>query len=188
MDVLTGLVDAPWGPIHLGATRAGVVALESRTIDEAFEAGLRRRGAVTIRPLDAGSGDAVRIARDALDALRRYLDGSRDALDVVPLDLAGCSAFDREVFAAVRAIPYGGATSYGGVARRVGRPGAARAVGGAVGRCPVGIVIPCHRVVAGDGSLGGYGVGWAGPDAQLDVKRTLLELEGIALPVRELLP
>jgi len=188
MDVLTGLVDAPWGPIHLAATRDGVVALESRTIDEVFEAGLRRRGAVTVRPLDGGSGDAARIARDALEAVRRYLDGWRDALDDVPLDLAGCSAFDREVFAAVRAIPYGAATSYGGVARRVGRPGAARAVGGAVGRCPVGIVVPCHRVVAGDGSLGGYGVGWAGPDAQLDVKRTLLELEGVDLPVRDLLP
>ena len=188
MDVRTGRVDAPWGPIHLAATRDGVVALESRTIDEAFEAGLRRRGAATIRPLDGGSDDAARVARDALEALRRYLGGARDALDDVAVDLAGCSAFDREVFAAVRAIPYGTATSYGGVARRVGRPGAARAVGGAVGRCPVGIVIPCHRVVAGDGGLGGYGVGWGGPEAQLDVKRTLLQLEGIELPVRDLLP
>ena len=122
MDVRTGRVDAPWGPIHLAATRDGVVALESRTIDEVFEAGLRRRGAVTIRPLDGGSDDAARVARDALEALRRYLGGARDALDDVAVDLAGCSAFDREVFAAVRAIPYGTATSYGGVARRVGRP------------------------------------------------------------------
>jgi len=52
----------------------------------------------------------------------------------------------------------------------------------------VGIVIPCHRVVAGDGSLGGYGAGWGGPDEQLDVKRTLLALEGVDLPVRDLLP
>ena len=182
------MVDAPWGPIHLAATRDGVVALESRTIDEAFEAGLRRRGAVTIRPLDRVSGPAAEIAQRALDALRQYLDGSRDALDSVPLDLAGCAPFDQEVFAAVRAIPYGSATSYGGLARRVGRPGAARAVGGAVGRCPVGIVIPCHRVVAGDGSLGGYGVGWGGPEAQLDVKRTLLALEGVGVPVRDLVP
>src|SRR6185436_13359835 len=93
MDVLTGRVDARWGPIHLAATRHGVVALESRTIDEAFEAGLRRRGAVTIRPLDGGSDDAATVARDALGALRRYLDGARDALDDVAVDLAGCSAF-----------------------------------------------------------------------------------------------
>jgi methylated-DNA-[protein]-cysteine S-methyltransferase len=188
MDVRTGIVDAPWGPIHLAATRDGVVALESRTVDEAFDAQLRRRGALTIRPLDGGTDDAAGVGRAAVEAVRAYLDGARDALDRLPLDLAGCSAFDREVFAAVRAIPYGSATSYGGVARRVGRPGAARAVGGAVGRCPVGIVIPCHRVVAGDGSLGGYGVGWAGPDAQLDVKRALLALEGVQLPVRALLP
>jgi methylated-DNA-[protein]-cysteine S-methyltransferase len=65
----------------------------------------------------------------------------------------------------------------------VGRPGAARAVGGAIGRNPVGLVIPCHRVIAGDGSLGGYGGEWLDDrEAMLAVKRALLELEGIDLP------
>jgi methylated-DNA-[protein]-cysteine S-methyltransferase len=78
-------------------------------------------------------------------------------------------------------------TSYGRVARRIGRAGAARAVGGAVGRNPIGLLIPCHRVIAGDGSLGGYGGAWFGTrEALLEVKRTLLELEGVALPARRL--
>jgi methylated-DNA-[protein]-cysteine S-methyltransferase len=78
-------------------------------------------------------------------------------------------------------------TSYGRVARRIGRPGAARAVGGAVGRNPIGIVIPCHRVVAGDGSIGGYGGDWWGSrEALLEVKRELLRLEGVDLPATRL--
>jgi methylated-DNA-[protein]-cysteine S-methyltransferase len=85
----------------------------------------------------------------------------------------------------VRGIGWGEATSYGRVARRIGRPGAARAVGGAVGRNPIALIVPCHRVVAGDGSLGGYGGAWWGTaEEMLTVKRTLLELEGITLPVR----
>jgi methylated-DNA-[protein]-cysteine S-methyltransferase len=91
------------------------------------------------------------------------------------------------VLGGVAAVPWGEATSYGRVARRIGRPGAARAVGGAVGRNPIGIVIPCHRVLAGDGSLGGYGGDWWGSrDALLEIKRELLRLEGIEVPVARL--
>ena len=82
----------------------------------------------------------------------------------------------------VRSIPRGEVASYGEVARRIGRTGAARAVGGSVGRNPVGLFVPCHRVIAGDGSLGGYGVAaWGGREAALDVKRALLALEGVHL-------
>jgi len=78
-----------------------------------------------------------------------------------------------------RRIPWGEVASYGGVARAIGRPGAARAVGAAVGRNPIGLVVPCHRVIAGDGSLGGYGGSWFGEASALrDVKRQLLALEG----------
>jgi O-6-methylguanine DNA methyltransferase len=70
--------------------------------------------------------------------------------------------------------------SYGEVARRIGRAGAARAVGGAVGRNPVGLLVPCHRVIAGDGRLGGYGVAaWGGLETALDLKQALLALEGV---------
>jgi O-6-methylguanine DNA methyltransferase len=70
--------------------------------------------------------------------------------------------------------------SYGEVARMIGRAGAARAVGAAVGRNPLGLVIPCHRVIAGDGSLGGYGGGWwGGRQSGLELKRDLLGREGV---------
>ena len=111
---------------------------------------------------------------------------ARARLGDLPVDIADRAAFDQEVFAAVRAIPPGSVTSYGRLAQRVGRPGAARAVGGAVGRNPVGLLIPCHRVIAADGSLGGYGAGWGGRDAHLDVKRRLLALEGVRIPAPRL--
>jgi len=76
----------------------------------------------------------------------------------IPLDLRG-SAFQRRVWAELRAIPPGETVTYGELARRVGRPGAARAVGSAVARNPVSIVVPCHRVVGSDGSLTGYAGG-----------------------------
>lgn len=100
--------------------------------------------------------------------LEAYFTGGLTAFDL-PLDLAG-SPFQLEVWAALREIPYGGTTSYAELARRVGRPGAARAVGAANGANPVSIVVPCHRVVGADGSLTGYGWG-------LERKRFLLDLE-----------
>jgi methylated-DNA-[protein]-cysteine S-methyltransferase len=75
--------------------------------------------------------------------------------------------------------------SYGMVARTIDRPGAARAVGGAVGRSPIGIVVPCHRVIAGDGTLGGYGGEWYGSREQgLELKQELLAMEGLDIPRR----
>ena len=95
-------------------------------------------------------------------------------------------AWDRLVLDAVRAIPRGQTAGYGEVARRIGRPGAARAVGGAVGRNPVGLLIPCHRVIAGDGSLGGYGAAaWGGREAATELKRALLALEGVHIAARQ---
>ncbi len=106
---------------------------------------------------------------DRLEAqLDQYFAGSRRAFDL-PLD-AGGTPFQREVWAALRLIPYGETISYAELARRVGRPEARRAVGAATGRNPLSIVIPCHRVVGSDGALTGYGGGlWR--------KKLLLELE-----------
>jgi methylated-DNA-[protein]-cysteine S-methyltransferase len=89
------------------------------------------------------------------------------------VDLSAGSEFDRSVWRALLRIQAGRVRTYGEVAREVGRPGAARAVGGACGRNPVAIVVPCHRVVASNG-LGGFGAG-------LDVKRRLLGLEGVSV-------
>ncbi|MHB8571605.1 MAG: methylated-DNA--[protein]-cysteine S-methyltransferase [Candidatus Dormibacteria bacterium] len=100
----------------------------------------------------------------------------RDVLAGKPVavryDLRSVSEFDREVLAATVTIPAGEVRSYGWVAGSIGRPQAARAVGGALGRNPVPVLIPCHRVVRGDGKIGHYSGG--GPE----VKRRLLEHEG----------
>lgn len=108
---------------------------------------------------------ARRISRD----LARYFRGDDVSFDV-PLDTRGVGAFDRRVLSVLRSIPYGETRTYGWVARRIGMAGAARAVGGACGRNPCPILMPCHRVVAADGSLGGYSSG-------LPWKRYLLTLE-----------
>lgn len=100
--------------------------------------------------------------------LSEYFAGERIAFDL-PIELDG-TRFQQEVWAALQEIPYGETVGYGVLARRLGRPKASRAVGGANGRNPVSIVVPCHRVVAAGGGLGGYG--W-GPDR----KTWLLEHE-----------
>jgi methylated-DNA-[protein]-cysteine S-methyltransferase len=130
----------------------------------------------------AQDGRARNILDRAISEVEEYFAGSRAAFDL-RVDLAGSVGWDRLVLGGVQAVPFGEVTSYGRVARRIGRAGAARAVGGAVGRNPIGLLIPCHRVIAGDGSLGGYGGAWFGTrEALLEVKRTLLELEAIELP------
>lgn len=104
--------------------------------------------------------------------LRRYLEGDGTALDALPVDVAG-TPFQRRVWEALRRIPYGSTISYGELARRIAAPSAVRAVGAANGANPISIVIPCHRVIGGDGSLTGYGGGFAR-------KRWLLAHEGAA--------
>ena len=103
-----------------------------------------------------------------VEQLEAYFAGSREAFEV-DLDLAG-TEFQRAVWAGLLEIPYGETMSYGELARRVGRPGASRAVGLANGRNPVAIIVPCHRVIGANGTLTGYGGG-------LDRKVWLLEHE-----------
>jgi len=170
-------VAAPWGPVHIAATSAGVVALEILAPRDEFVARLQRRlrrevGNIPNRILDS-----------AVAQVEEFLDGRRRAFDL-PIDLADRPAWDRTVLRAIQEIPWGEVTSYGQLARRIDRAGAARAVGGAVGRCPIGLIIPCHRVIAGDGSLGGYGGDWFGSRQRLlELKSELLAREGIDIPV-----
>jgi methylated-DNA-[protein]-cysteine S-methyltransferase len=105
------------------------------------------------------------------EAIRRYFRGEPIEFDV-DFDVAGHREFDIDVWNACRRIGYGKTVSYGSLADRVGRPGAARAVGSAMSRNPCPIVVPCHRVVKSDGSLGGYS-GRGG----LRLKRKLLQME-----------
>jgi O-6-methylguanine DNA methyltransferase len=166
------------GPVHVAATGRGVAAVDLGLPPEAFEAGLARRGLVD-DPEQAGDA-ATTMAKRGLAAVLALLDGEPAPEPALPLDLGDRPEWDQLVLEAVRAIPRGGTVGYGEVARRIGRPGAARAVGGAVGRNPVGLLVPCHRVIAGDGTLGGYGVAaWGGAEGALDLKRSLLAMEGV---------
>lgn len=180
----------PVGPLHAAATEEGVIGLELRTTDEAFVAAVRERTRRRVVP--SGDPDATPGARAHLTELEReiaeHVAGTRDAFEV-PVVLEGCSDWDRRVLEGVRTIPRGETASYGEVARRIGKPGAARAVGGAVGRNPIGLLIPCHRVIAGDGTLGGYGGSWFGSREELlELKERLLALEGVTPPPRSAAP
>jgi O-6-methylguanine DNA methyltransferase len=108
--------------------------------------------------------------RKARQQLAEYLAGTRTSFDL-PLDLSHGTAFQRRVWKKLQAIPYGQLWSYRGLAARVGGVQYARAVGGAVGANPLPIVLPCHRVVAQDATIGGFSCG-------LPAKRRLLTLEG----------
>jgi methylated-DNA-[protein]-cysteine S-methyltransferase len=106
---------------------------------------------------------------DVREQLREYFAGERPAFDLA-LVMAG-TPFEQRVWSALTEIPYGETISYGELARRLGQPSAARAVGLANGRNPISVIVPCHRVIGADGTLTGYGGG-------LERKRILLELEG----------
>jgi O-6-methylguanine DNA methyltransferase len=157
------------GPLFLAASSHGLVALE-------FDA--RLPGQQSIRPnprhlQEEKKGTAFehspRRMRRYVSQLEEYFAGGRREF-TFPLDLRGTD-FQLACWRALLAIPYGETRSYGDIARAVGKPNAFRAVGMANNRNPIAIVVPCHRVIASDGTLCGYGGG-------LDVKRKLLELEG----------
>jgi methylated-DNA-[protein]-cysteine S-methyltransferase len=128
-------------------------------------------GAPTLpRTAQAPHGKAAqRVLAQACAAFADYFAGSGSALAALPLDPQG-SDFRRRVWRALREIPAGATAGYGEIARRIGRPGAARAVGGANHHNPIAIAIPCHRVIGGDGRLVGYAGG-------LERKRWLLAHE-----------
>ena len=124
-------------------------------------------------------GDGVRGANrsddffaDLLQRLKSYFAGQRIAFND-ELDLSAATAFQRQVWRLTRLIPYGEARSYSWLAKQIKQPKAVRAVGQALGRNPLPIIVPCHRVIASDGGLGGYGGG-------LEMKRYLLYLEASA--------
>ena len=109
------------------------------------------------------------VLKQAVQQLKQYLAGKRSSFDL-PLDLRGGTEFQQSVWQALLKIPAGATTSYGVIGTRMGKPKAVRAVGAAVGRNPIGIIVPCHRVMGADGSLTGYAGG-------LDRKQALLQLE-----------
>jgi O-6-methylguanine DNA methyltransferase len=150
--------------IRLAATAHGVVGIRLDDDDEAFRAELLKRfPGASLKGPNAVTQDAAR-------AVRAYLGGGEhpDVEVVIPE-----KGFSAHVWRQIARIPYGEVRSYGRLAKALRRPQAARAVGQACGRNPLPLVIPCHRVVASDGSLGGFSAG-------LETKQKLLTLEGAA--------
>jgi O-6-methylguanine DNA methyltransferase len=182
---LLATLASPWGPLHVAVTDRGVAAVGWVGPEEEVRAWLiRKRGLTVVGPATLPPDDERRMLLDrTIEALERWLAGEAEPFDL-PLDLRGLSAWDQQVLRGVRRIPWGSTESYGGVARMIGRNGAARAVGGAVGRNPIGVIIPCHRVIAGDGTLGGYGSdAWGSHLERQELKRALLRVEGVAAPI-----
>lgn len=151
-------VDSPLGGVTLAATDDGLAGLW-------FDL---QRHLPDMRGWLADDTHPVLLA--AAEQLRGYFAGTRDHFDL-PLDLSHGTAFQQAVWQALLAIPAGATTSYGALSLRVGKPAAVRAVGAAVGRNPISVIVPCHRVLGADGSLTGYAGG-------LDRKTALLTLEG----------
>jgi methylated-DNA-[protein]-cysteine S-methyltransferase len=149
------IINSPVGPITLAGDDDGALT-NLRMEDQTYE------------PSHEGWEPDPSAFAEAAAQLDAYFAGEQFDFDV-PLRMKG-TPFQRSVWAALREIPYGETCSYGKLAANIGKPGASRAVGLANGRNPIGIIVPCHRVIGADGSLTGYGGG-------LDRKRTLLDLE-----------
>lgn len=179
---IDGFHEPSWGWILTGATPKGLCACHvlgpvvRRAPGHLQPSDLRAVAEPFLRALFPGHDllwEGNDVSRAARHALTDYLRGSKRHPEV-PVDWVGGTAFQRSVWRELCRIPYGAAVTYGDIAQRVGRPLGARAVGQACGKNPTAIVVPCHRVVGRNGSLGGYSGG-------LDVKEALLRLEGITI-------
>jgi methylated-DNA-[protein]-cysteine S-methyltransferase len=166
LDVAYDFTDSPIGRLLVAASGRGVCRISFDPEPE--------------RELDAlahAFGTRVLRAPGPVDAVRReldeYFEGTRTDFDL-PVDLSPLPGFQRAVLEELVLVPYGQMDTYGGLARRLGKPRAARAVGGALNRNPIPIVVPCHRIVGASGSLVGYAGG-------LERKQVLLGLEGALL-------
>lgn len=170
-DVLQLLIDrieTPIGEMLMVADREGNLRAIDWTDHEA-----RMRRLLRLHYGDNGFRlEPTRNPSDLTDAIRRYFAGELEAIDRLPVETRG-TPFQREVWRGLREVPCGTTVSYAQLAQQLGRPRAIRAVGHANGSNPVGVVVPCHRVIGSDGSLSGYGGG-------IERKRWLLEHESQA--------
>lgn len=178
-----GVCGVAWGPRGLvgvelpAATEGETIARCVRRLEEVVET----NGALALALDRSGSASAGRDhapahVGDAIDAMTRLLAGDAVDLAFVEIDLEGTPPFARRVYAATRALGPGATVTYGELAERVGSPGAQRAVGGALGRNPWPIVVPCHRVLAARGAIGGFSA-----PGGVDTKRRMLAIEGAAI-------
>ncbi len=157
-------IDSPFGPLWVSWSIEGVTGLTPRFACDTLE-GFIERHRRTAYP-------AERLPDDLRDRLERALGDGETA--GVPVDLRGLPDFQRSVLTTCATIEAGTVRSYGWIARRLGNPGSVRAVGTALGRNPIPLIVPCHRVVRSDGSVGNYAFG-------AEMKRALLVREGALL-------
>jgi methylated-DNA-[protein]-cysteine S-methyltransferase len=165
LDVAYDVAESPIGDLLVAATDRGVCRIAFNA-DAAADRLAERFGRRVLR------------VPARLDETRRqldeYFDGRRHEFELEP-DVRLLPDFQQHVLAELARVPYGQVTTYGALATRIGAPRAARAVGGALNRNPIPIVLPCHRVIGANGSLTGYAGG-------LEIKQQLLELEHVQLP------
>ena len=172
VEMAAASLETPAGPLWILCTKEGVRELRLGAGGAPTAKEGRARGISFVRR-PAWSDGPER-------ALKRYL-ANRAPLDEVPLDVEAGTDFQRRVWDATRRIPIGSVWSYGDLARAIGAPGASRAVGNALGANPVPLLIPCHRVIQSDRSIGGFSGGLAWKRFLLEHERGQLEL-GMPLP------
>jgi methylated-DNA-[protein]-cysteine S-methyltransferase len=153
--------------------RAGPII--GASLPEADEA--RLRASIERRFPGAREADPPESVRNAIAGVTRLLAGEKLDLSDIALDLSACSGFEREVYAAARAIPCGETRTYGELAAAVGQAGAGQAVGLALGRNPVPIIVPCHRILAASGRSGGFSA-----PGGIATKFRMLQIEGAGRP------
>ena len=164
VDVAFDVAESPVGELLVAVTERGLCRIAYRPDDALDE-------------LAADFGARVLRIPRRTDVVRRELDeyfaGTRRDFDL-ETDLSAVPVFHRQVLRELALVPFGQVTTYGALAAKVGKPNAARAIGGAMNRNPIPIVLPCHRVIGSNGRLVGYAGG-------LDRKEQLLRLEGVTL-------
>lgn len=158
MSSLQWMMETKVGPLYLVASAKGLqTAFFGKKLKVPFATSLE------------GDDPVIQMLTQAVQELNEYFDGYRKKFDV-PLDVNGTD-FQKLVWKALSKIPYGKTYSYSEIAHQIGKDKAVRAVGTANGRNPICIIVPCHRVIAADGTLGGYSGG-------IEIKEQLLQLEG----------
>lgn len=183
---LYAVTPAPSGLLSrlLGQLGSGATAPETESLADRINIRATRRGIVGLalasgRGQRAGGDPASPVAAKGAREVREYLCGRR-AFFTVPWDLAALAPFARRVLEVTAQIPYGEVRTYRWVAERLGAPAAVRAVGNALARNPVPILIPCHRVVRSDGAVGGYALGAGRKQALLGLEARTPPLVGCA--------
>lgn len=177
--------DTALGVAGIGYTERAVIAVQlpeatveatrrrfGRRLTDATEIELAEDTGGSAADVDAADPDRFAVGRDAVARIQALLAGEDVDLDPVPVDVSGTSDFNQQVYSVVRMIGRGETLTYGEVARRVGEPGGAQAVGRAMGANPIPVIIPCHRVVGANGQLVGFSA-----NGGVETKRRMLLAE-----------